>query len=97
MTKAKIQTSAPDASRPADRNHVPDPTQDRLLTEAEVARRQSRSVKTLQNQRVNGDGIPFLKLGRSVRYRLSDVVAWEQSNFRISTSDLGTPNPDREA
>jgi predicted DNA-binding transcriptional regulator AlpA len=76
---------------------VPDPTQDRLLTEAEVARRQGRSVKTLQNQRVNGGGIPFLKLGRSVRYRLSDVIAWERSNFRISTSDLGTSNADREA
>jgi hypothetical protein len=60
---------------------------DRLLTEAEVARRQGRSVKTLQNQRVNGDGIPFLKLGRSVRYRLSDVIAWEEAGRCHSTSE----------
>jgi hypothetical protein len=58
-----------------------------LLTETEVAERQNRSVKTLQNQRVIGNGIPFLKLGRSVRYRLSDVIAWEEARVVSSTSE----------
>ncbi len=62
---------------------------DRLLNEHEVAKRQGRAVKTLQNQRVTGDGIPFVKLGRSVRYRLSDVMAWEAARVRTSTSDTG--------
>lgn len=61
----------------------------RLLREEDVARRQGRSVKTLQNQRVTGGGIPFLKLGRSVRYRLADVVAWETAHLRRSTSEGG--------
>ena len=62
--------------------------QDRLMTEKDVALRQGRSVKTLQNQRVTGGGIPFLKLGRSVRYRLTDVIAWEEANLRTSTSTV---------
>lgn len=62
---------------------------DHLLDEHAVAERQGRSVKTLRNQRVAGDGIPYLKLGRLVRYRLSDVVAWEQGCLRNSTSDQG--------
>jgi predicted DNA-binding transcriptional regulator AlpA len=62
---------------------------DRLLTEKEVAARQGRSVKTLQNQRLTGEGIPYLKLGRSVRYRLSDVLAWEEAGLCLSTSSEG--------
>ncbi|WP_210315456.1 helix-turn-helix domain-containing protein [Aurantimonas sp. DM33-3] len=59
-----------------------------LMTEQEVADRQKRSIKTLQNQRVTGFGIPFLKLGRCVRYRLADVEAWEEAQRRQSTSEL---------
>ena len=60
---------------------------DRLLTEVDIAARQQRSVKTLQNQRVAGGGIPFIKLGRSVRYRLSDVLAYELASRHASTSE----------
>ncbi|MBC6718680.1 helix-turn-helix domain-containing protein [Aurantimonas sp. DM33-3] len=59
-----------------------------MMTEQEVADRQKRSIKTLQNQRVTGFGIPFLKLGRCVRYRLADVEAWEEAQRRQSTSEL---------
>lgn len=62
---------------------------DLLLTERDVARRQNLSVRTLQNRRGAGGGIPYLKLGRSVRYRLSDVLAWEQARRRTNTSDGG--------
>lgn len=65
------------------------PPNECLLDETAVAMRQGRAVKTLRNQRVTGDGIPYLKLGRTVRYRLSDVIAWEQSCLRRSTSDEG--------
>lgn len=64
-------------------------TGDQLLTEQQVAWRQARSVRTLQNQRVLGGGIPYLKLGRAVRYRLSDVVAWEEARRFSSTSEEG--------
>lgn len=60
---------------------------EQLLTEKQVAHRQQRSIKTLQNQRVTGAGIPFLKLGSLVRYHLSDVIAWEDARTAHSTSE----------
>lgn len=60
-----------------------------LLTEQQLAERQQRSVKTLQNLRVKGGSIPFVKIGRHVRYRLSDVIAWESAHTLTSTSDGG--------
>jgi hypothetical protein len=59
-----------------------------LLTEQQLAERQQRSIKTLQNLRVKGGSIPFVKIGRHVRYRLSDVIAWEDSHTFRSTSDM---------
>ena len=89
MTMSKIAASG-SASEPTDTRISVNTGAPRLfLTEVEVAERQGRSVKTLQNQRVNGDGIPFLKLGRTVRYRLADVEAWENACARKSTSDKG--------
>ncbi|GJE53796.1 helix-turn-helix transcriptional regulator [Methylobacterium thuringiense] len=64
-------------------------TGDSLLNEHDVALRQARSVRTLQNQRVQGGGIPYLKLGRAVRYRLSDVIAWEDARRFSNTSEEG--------
>lgn len=58
-----------------------------FLTEVELAERHKRSVRTIQAERLKGGGIPFLKLGRSVRYRLEDVTAWEQAHCFTSTSD----------
>lgn len=58
-----------------------------LLTEHDLARRQNRSVKTIRNQRVLGVGVPFIKIGRLVRYRLQDVVASEYAGLRKSTSE----------
>ncbi|MCJ2071263.1 transcriptional regulator [Methylobacterium sp. J-030] len=63
--------------------------QDILLTEFDLARRQNRSVKTIRNQRVLGGGVPFIKIGRLVRYRLSDVIPWENARLHSSTSDRG--------
>jgi hypothetical protein len=60
-----------------------------FFTEAQLAERQQKSVKTLRNDRLTGRGIPFIKIGRLVRYRLSDVLAFEEANLRRSTSDRG--------
>lgn len=51
-----------------------------LLTEHELAAHWNISIKTLQAQRWKGCGITFIKIGRSVRYRMSDVIAFEQQN-----------------
>lgn len=58
------------------------------LNEKQLAERQQRSIKTIRNQRVSGDGIPFVRMGRSVRYRLDDVEAWENARRFTSTSSM---------
>jgi hypothetical protein len=63
-----------------------------LLTEQQLAARHQMSVKTLRNARVKGDSIPFVKIGRLVRYRMSDVARWESARLRTSTSDRGGGN-----
>jgi hypothetical protein len=57
----------------------------RLLDENELAFRQRRSVKTLRNDRWRRSGVPFLKLGRSVRYRIEDVLRYEQQQLRATS------------
>jgi len=49
---------------------------DRLLTEDEVSAATGRATSTLQKDRCSGGGIPFVRLGRLVRYRESDVTAY---------------------
>jgi predicted DNA-binding transcriptional regulator AlpA len=61
----------------------------RLLTEHEVANLLTLSIKTVRNWRLSGFGPPHLKLGRLVRYRVSDVKAWLKTRERTSTSDWG--------
>jgi len=62
---------------------------DAFLNEQQLAARHQRSVKTLRNDRLRGGGVPFIKVGRLVRYQLSDIEAWEQANLRRSTSCRG--------
>lgn len=51
-----------------------------LLTEQDVSELLRISVKTLQGQRWMKVGLPYLKIGRSVRYRSEDVERYlEQS------------------
>ena len=44
----------------------------------DVARLIGRARKTLQKDRLTGDGIPFIRVGRLVRYRRSDVQALDR-------------------
>jgi excisionase family DNA binding protein len=47
-----------------------------LLTEQELADLLRVSVKTLQGQRWQKVGIPYLKIGRAVRYRREDIESY---------------------
>ena len=49
---------------------------DPLLSDREVSRIVGRAVSTLQKDRVLGTGIQFIKIGRLIRYRQSDVAAY---------------------
>jgi hypothetical protein len=57
----------------------------RYLTEIQVAEMTGRALSTLRNERFCRRGIPYLKIGRSVRYSLEDVVRYMESH-RIETS-----------
>lgn len=56
------------------------------LTEADLARQLQISEQGLRNNRHLGKGIPYIKLGRAVRYRLSDVERYLAEN-RVGPTD----------
>lgn len=57
-----------------------------LLNESSVAKRLNCEVKTLQAWRCRGGGPPFVRVGRLVRYKPEDVLAWIESRRMTSTS-----------
>jgi hypothetical protein len=65
---------------------VPSSGDETFLTDEELGARWALSPKTLRNARVAGRLLGFVKIGRSVRYRLSEVVAFEEQNSVRSTS-----------
>lgn len=69
------------------RPHIP--ADDPVLTEKGAADYTGWSVSSLAKSRLTGDGPTFLKFGRAVRYRRSDLEAWLASKRRRSTSDAG--------
>jgi hypothetical protein len=60
-----------------------------LRTEAETAAYLRMSQKWLQKKRLCGGGIPYLKIGSAIRYRMSDIEEFELKSLRNSTSDRG--------
>jgi predicted DNA-binding transcriptional regulator AlpA len=64
---------------------------DEYLTTRQLAEETGTNEYTWHKRRVRGDGPKFLKLGKTVRYRRSDVEAWFNSRMRRSTSDPGAP------
>lgn len=58
-----------------------------LLKEEDAAPFAGLSVSTLQKKRVSGDGPPFVKIGRSVRYRPEDLEAYVAARVVGSTSE----------
>lgn len=56
-----------------------------LLTEEQLALILSISPRTLQTQRQTGRGIPFIKIGKLVRYDLTAVEDFIQKNNYTST------------
>lgn len=52
------------------------------LTIVELAERERVPIETVYGWNKNGTGPPRMKIGRYVRYRLADVLAWEASRLR---------------
>jgi predicted DNA-binding transcriptional regulator AlpA len=49
---------------------------DQLLSDRDVEKITGRARSTLKKARLAGTGIPFVRIGRLVRYRQSDVAAF---------------------
>jgi predicted DNA-binding transcriptional regulator AlpA len=59
-----------------------------LLTPKEAARLLKMSVSWLAKARMRGDGPPFIRVGRSIRYSEAALVQWMKARQRLSTSGL---------
>jgi len=54
-----------------------------LWKEGEVHAEYGFPVKTLQRWRLDGDGPPYVKVGRGVRYRPEAIERWLDENTRV--------------
>jgi excisionase family DNA binding protein len=58
-----------------------------LLTAKEAAERLKVSLSWLAKARMRGDGPPFIKVGRSIRYSEAALLQWMKARQRLSTSE----------
>jgi hypothetical protein len=99
LGNAPRTSAAREASVASYDNASPEAVHD-LLTDAQLAARWQLSRGTLANQRSQGRGPAYLKLAGRVRYRLSDIEAYEQAGFvsreRAGTTSFGDASDVRE-
>ena len=60
---------------------------DRLYDQTDLAARLDLPISWCERARWAGSGPRFIKVGRFVRYRGADILAWLESQTRQSTSD----------
>jgi excisionase family DNA binding protein len=58
-----------------------------LLTPKEAAKVLKVSLSWLAKARMRGDGPPFIKIGRNIRYAEAALLQWMKSRQRLSTSE----------
>jgi predicted DNA-binding transcriptional regulator AlpA len=58
-----------------------------LLTPKEATQCLGVSSSWLAKSRMRGDGPPFIKVGRNVRYTQAGITQWIKSRQRLSTSE----------
>lgn len=58
-----------------------------LLTPKEAAVLLKVSLSWLAKARMRGDGPPFMRIGRSIRYTEAALLQWMKSRQRLSTSE----------
>jgi predicted DNA-binding transcriptional regulator AlpA len=62
-------------------------TKETYLKPRDAAQYLSSSVSTLAKRRMNKQGPNFVRLGRAIRYRQSDLDAWMSSSAAIQTEN----------
>jgi hypothetical protein len=58
-----------------------------LLTPKEAARLLKVSLSWLAKARMRGDGPPYIRIGRSIRYAMAALIQWMKGRQRMSTSE----------
>jgi predicted DNA-binding transcriptional regulator AlpA len=58
-----------------------------LLNSPEAARLLKVSLSWLAKARMNGDGPPYIRVGRCIRYSEAALLQWLKSRQRLSTSE----------
>jgi predicted DNA-binding transcriptional regulator AlpA len=58
-----------------------------LLTAKEAARLLKVSLSWLAKARMRGDGPPYIRIGRSIRYAEAALLLWMKGRQRMSTSE----------
>jgi predicted DNA-binding transcriptional regulator AlpA len=51
------------------------------LTPSDLAEREGVPLKTVYQWNSTGTGPRYMRIGRHVRYRLADVIAWENERY----------------
>ncbi len=64
---------------------------ERWLSRRELADRYGLPVKTLAQWASKGTGPRYARMGRHVRYRLSDVIDWETERFDDNLGHAARP------
>lgn len=52
-----------------------------IIDIAQLAARWGVSEQTIYNQRHRNEGPPSMRIGRKIKYRLVDVLAWEEAQI----------------
>jgi predicted DNA-binding transcriptional regulator AlpA len=58
-----------------------------LLTAKDAARFLKVSLSWLAKARMRGDGPPYIRIGRSIRYAEAALIQWMKCQQRMSTSE----------
>lgn len=59
----------------------------RWINEKIVAEMTGLSCQTLRNQRYKGEGLPYSKIGVSVRYEVSDIIKYMENRKIIPRNE----------
>ena len=57
-----------------------------LLRQKEYCELTGKAESTAEQDRLYGRGAPFIRMGRSIRYRLDDVITWLESLPRFAST-----------
>lgn len=69
---------------------VPPRSDNPFLTPVQAGDFVKLSWRTLEKMRQKGEGPPFRRHGRYIRYHIADLEAWSQANLHTSTHATGT-------